>query len=35
MSVCVGLHLKTGELRLGGRLEVVMPVNDRSGVIPP
>ena len=35
MSVRVGLHFETGELRLRGRLEVVMPVNDRCGVIPP
>ena len=35
MSVRVGLHFKTGELRLGSRFELVMLVNDRCGVIPP
>ena len=34
VSLGIGFHFKTGQVRLGGQLEVVMPVNDRRRVIP-
>ncbi|MCU1519701.1 MAG: hypothetical protein JWN19_86 [Arthrobacter sp.] len=34
MSLGVGFHFKTGQVRFRGMLEVVMPVNDRRRVVP-
>ena len=34
VSLGVGFNFKTGQVHFGGLLEVVMPVDDRCGVVP-